>query len=396
MFERTSALFAHNSERKRSGRMGRSDREIACSVRNLLEVNMEVRNPDLEVWTRTKEPPLGTKGPCLRVPRPRPRLVRRLCARASCFSMPGGEGEIEALAAIAGLMLAALAVTRNGVRLPDILTTAMSSSLAADGLQAEDLEVDNLSFMLEAARESYENKQGKKLPQYIEGKVRRWVEGDVSAALVDKEEAKEGARGPLAAAEDVGAIEEKDREAAALNELKSLEEAADGVVFDKDTRRVVMRAMATQRLSGARLLQFAASLHMGRVVNPSDLIEMKLGCDPGMSKLLKAAVKAGRDTYVDNSHQEGRYVDRQPVLLWFGTGLRVERNVGGGSPDLGVLGADERHLCERQEAHVRVHAALLRAARRSGHPNASRPDDRHSSSRWRQCQRGQVGHVRDA
>ena len=94
---------------------------------------MEVRNPDLEVWTRTKEPPLGTKGPCLRVPRPRPRLVRRLCARASCFSMPGGEGEIEALAAIAGLMLAALAVTRNGVRLPDILTTAMSSSLAADG-----------------------------------------------------------------------------------------------------------------------------------------------------------------------------------------------------------------------------------------------------------------------
>ena len=212
------------------------------------------------------------------------------------FLMPGGEGEIEALAAIAGLMLAALAVTRNGVRLPDILTTAMSSSLAADGLQAEDLEVDNLSFMLEAARESYENKQGKKLPQYIEGKVRRWVEGDVSAALVDKEGAKEGARGPLAAAEDVGAIEEKDREAAALNELKSLEEAADGVIFDKDTRRVVMRAMATQRLSGARLLQFAASLHMGRVVNPSDLIEMKLGCDPGMSKLLKAAVKAGRDT----------------------------------------------------------------------------------------------------
>ena len=81
--------------------------------------------------------------------------------------MPGGEGEIEALTAIAGLMLAALAVTRNGVRLPDMLTTAMSSSLAADGLQAEDLEVDNLSFMLEAARESYENKQGKKLPQYM-------------------------------------------------------------------------------------------------------------------------------------------------------------------------------------------------------------------------------------
>ena len=50
--------------------------------------------------------------------------------------MPSGEGEIEALTAIAGLMLAALAVTRNGVRLPDILTTAMSSSLAADGLQA--------------------------------------------------------------------------------------------------------------------------------------------------------------------------------------------------------------------------------------------------------------------
>ena len=66
MFERTSALFAHNSERKRSGRMGRSDREIACSVRNWLEVNMEVRNPDLEVWTRTKEPPPGTKGPRVR------------------------------------------------------------------------------------------------------------------------------------------------------------------------------------------------------------------------------------------------------------------------------------------------------------------------------------------
>ena len=60
--------------------------------------------------------------------------------------MPGGEGEIEALAAIAGLMLAALAVTRNGVRLPDILTTAISSSLAADGLQAEDLEVENLKL----------------------------------------------------------------------------------------------------------------------------------------------------------------------------------------------------------------------------------------------------------
>ena len=65
------------------------------------------------------------------------------CARAchgvrTCFlfAMPGsGDGEIEALAAIARLILAALAVTRNGVRLPDILTTAMSSALAADGLQ---------------------------------------------------------------------------------------------------------------------------------------------------------------------------------------------------------------------------------------------------------------------
>ena len=92
--------------------------------------------------------------------------------------MPGsGDGEIEALAAIAGLILAALAVTRNGVRLPDILTTAMSSSLAADGLQPEDVEVDNLSFMLEAARESYESQQGKALPKYIEGKVKRWVKG---------------------------------------------------------------------------------------------------------------------------------------------------------------------------------------------------------------------------
>ena len=207
--------------------------------------------------------------------------------------MPGsGDGEIEALAAIAGLILAALAVTRNGVRLPDILTTAMSSSLAADGLQPEDVEVDNLSFMLEAARESYESKQGKALPKYIEGKVKRWVKGDAEAALADGE----GARGPLAAASDVGAVGEKDRETAAMNELKTLEEAEDGVVFDKDTRNVVMRAMAAQGLSGARLLQLAASLHMGRVVKASDLSEMKLGCDPGLSKLLKVAVKAERIT----------------------------------------------------------------------------------------------------
>ena len=143
--------------------------------------------------------------------------------------MPGsGDGEVEALAAIAGLILAALAVTRNGVRhcrLPDILTTAMSSSLAADGLQPEDVEVDNLSFMLEAARESYESKQGKALPKYIEGKVKRWVKGDAEAALVDGE----GARGPLAAASDVGAVGEKDRETAAMNELKTLEEAEDGL-----------------------------------------------------------------------------------------------------------------------------------------------------------------------
>ena len=312
--------------------------------------------------------------------------------------MPGGEGEIEALTAIAGLMLAALplAVTRNGVRLPDILTTAMSSSLAADGLQAEDLEVDNLSFMLEAARESYENKQGKKLPQYIEGKVRRWVEGDVSAALVDKEEAKEGARGPLAAAEDVGAIEEKDREAAALNELKSLEEAADGVIFDKDTRRVVMRAMATQRLSGARLLQFAASLHMGRVVNPSDFIEMKLGCDPGVSKLLKAAVKAGRDT-LTTVIKKGDMSIANPFFF----GLARDYASKGMSEEAALISEfwaqtsdifvnDKKRMFEYMRRYFEQHAGL------GIYPNASRPDDRHSSSRRRQCQRGQVGHVRDA
>ena len=53
MFERTSALFAHNSERQRSGRMGRSDCEIACSVRNWFEGNIEVRNQG-NFWTRTK------------------------------------------------------------------------------------------------------------------------------------------------------------------------------------------------------------------------------------------------------------------------------------------------------------------------------------------------------
>ena len=38
---------------------------------------------------RTKEPP---PGPCFRVPKPRPRLDRRLCARASCFpTHPPGE-----------------------------------------------------------------------------------------------------------------------------------------------------------------------------------------------------------------------------------------------------------------------------------------------------------------
>ena len=69
-----------------------------------------------------------------------------------------------------------------------------------------------------------------------------------------------------------------------MNELKTLEEAEDGVVFDKDTRNVVMRAMAAQTLSGARLLQLAASLHMGRVVKASDLSEMKLGCDPRLCR----------------------------------------------------------------------------------------------------------------
>ena len=64
--------------------------------------------------------------------------------------------------------------------------------------------------------------------------------------------------------------------------------------FDKETRNLVARAMAAQGLTGARLLAFSASLFMGRVVKSSDLDEMELGCDPGLSKLLKVAIKAER------------------------------------------------------------------------------------------------------
>jgi hypothetical protein len=205
--------------------------------------------------------------------------------------MPGdGDGEIAALASVAGLILAMLVVTRNRVRLPDILTTAMSSSLAADGCQVEDVEVDSLSFMLGAARESYKEKQGKDLPKYMEDKVRRWVEGDTNPPRAEGGEV--GA--PLAQPEAVGAYDEKDRESAALAELAALENAEDSLTFDRDTRNVIMRAMAAQGLNGARLLQLAASLHMGRVVKSSDLSEMRLGCDPGLSKLLKVAAKAER------------------------------------------------------------------------------------------------------
>ena len=118
-----------------------------------------------------------------------------------------------AVAAIAGLILAMLVIVRNGVKIPEFLATHMSSSLAAAGLQPEDVEVDSISFMLSTARSAYEDKKGEKLPAFLEDKVRRWVDGE-EAALVKREGASSSH--PLAPIDALG-YEDKEREVARLS-----------------------------------------------------------------------------------------------------------------------------------------------------------------------------------